>query len=144
MANGKFSHSFRWLNVTQFLGALNDNVFKLLVIYFMVNVLGFSRESTVALASVLFVLPFLIFSQASGVVADRISKRNIIVATKAIECGIMVLGVVAICRQSAPLFLVLVFLMAAQSSLFGPAKYGIIPEMVPVEGLSKANSYLVG
>jgi acyl-[acyl-carrier-protein]-phospholipid O-acyltransferase/long-chain-fatty-acid--[acyl-carrier-protein] ligase len=144
MAKDRFSSSFHWLNVTQFLGALNDNVFKLLVIFFMYKVLGFPRESTVALASVLFVVPFLLFAQASGVVADRYSKRNIIVGTKVLELLIMSLGLVAVLLQSSHLFLVLVFLMAAQSTVFGPAKYGIVPELVPTEGLSKANSFLVG
>ncbi len=50
--------SFGWLNVTQFLGALNDNVFKFLIVFFLVNELGHDRNATLALATFLFVAPF--------------------------------------------------------------------------------------
>lgn len=140
----KFSSSFRWLNITQFLGALNDNIFKLLVIFFMVEVLGFSSARIVTSVSVLFVMPFLLFSHASGVLADRFSKRSIIVGTKGLECVIMLLGVAAIYLKEPVLFYILVFLMSTQSAIFGPAKYGIVPELTKQDQLSRANSLLVG
>lgn len=139
------SRSFVWLNVTQFLGALNDNVFKLLVVFLLVEVLGEEHRAViVARASAVFVLPFLLFSHAAGVLADRISKRKIVVLAKCLEFDIMALGCAAIYFRNPIALYSILFLMCTQSTLFGPAKYGIIPELVSSAQLSRANSQLVG
>jgi len=145
MKNNGLSRSFTWLNVTQFLGALNDNVFKLLVVFYIVTLLGDEhRAAVLAAASTVFVLPFLLFSHASGVLADRFSKRNIIVIAKLLEALVMLFGCTAIYFKSPPALYAVIFFMCTQSALFGPSKYGIIPELVPAAALSKANSLLVG
>jgi len=137
--------SFQWLNGTQFLGALNDNVFKLLVIFCLLADLGDEHRATVVgVTSLVFVLPFLLFSQAAGVLADRISKRSVIVLAKALEVVVMLIGCLAIYTHSRWGLYAAVSLMSTQSALFGPAKYGIIPELVATERLSRANSRLVG
>ena len=141
----KLPRTFAWLNVTQFLGALNDNVFKLLVIFFLVGLTSIQdRITIVTSATVLFVLPFLLFSHAAGVLADRISKRSIIVFAKYLEAGIMLLGCVFLFLKIPPALYGMIFLMSTQSALFGPSKYGIIPELVSTAQLSRANSLLVG
>jgi acyl-[acyl-carrier-protein]-phospholipid O-acyltransferase/long-chain-fatty-acid--[acyl-carrier-protein] ligase len=142
--NSRLSPSFHWLNATQFLGALNDNLFKLLVSFFLIRSLGTARSSEVAgVAGLLFALPFLLFTPAAGVLADRYSKRTILVAAKALEIVVMGLGAVAFLAGSAPMLYGVLFLMTAQSALFGPAKYGIIPELVDRAQLSLANSRVV-
>ena len=138
------SRSFTWLNITQFLGALNDNVFKLLVIFFLVEFLDLDSKTTIAAASAIFVIPFLLFSHAAGVLADRLSKRDIIVGAKVLEVVVMVLGCAGIYFAQPWVLFGLIFVMCTQSALFGPSKYGIIPELVGRRALSKANSYLVG
>ncbi len=141
----RLTPSFMWLNVTQFLGAMNDNVFKLLVVFLLVGVLGLeSRISVVTTSFFVFVIPFLLFSHAAGVLADRVSKRNIVVFAKALEVAVMSLGCVAVYFAQPWALYVILFLMCTQSALFGPSKYGIIPELVKTESLSKANSFLVG
>ena len=135
--------SFGWLNITQFLGALNDNVFKFLVIFFLVDRLGFEKNATQSLATLLFVAPFLLFSHAAGVLADRFSKRHIVVAAKFAELTVMVVGFVALAASNAMMLYALLFIMCAQSAFFGPSKYGIIPELVGEHRLSRANSFLV-
>jgi len=135
--------SFAWLNLTQFLGALNDNVFKLLVVFFLVEQLKLDSKAIVTLASAIFVLPFLLFSHAAGVLADRFSKRHIIVGAKVAEACVMILGVVGVYLASPGILLGLIFVMCMQSAIFGPSKYGIIPELVRKEKLSEANSFLV-
>ncbi len=98
------------------------------------------------IATFVFVLPFLLFSHAAGVLADRFSKRNIIILAKYLELIVMIGGCVAIMSQSAasaPILYAMIFLMCTQSTIFGPSKYGIIPELVPREDLSRANSALV-
>ena len=78
-----FSASFHWLNAAQFLGALNDNVFKLFVIFFLVRLLGETSTNAIMFkAGAFFALPFLIFMPWAGWVADRFQKRSIIVVAK--------------------------------------------------------------
>lgn len=132
--------SFYFLNATQFLGALNDNIFKLLVIYLLIHVQGAAAANTIlSLAGAIFVIPFLIFSSSAGLLADRISKRTIIVFTKFMEVVIMLFGLFAISQKSALGAYTALFFMATQSALFGPSKYGVIPELVEERKISKAN-----
>ncbi len=86
----KVGSTFRWLNVTQFLGALNDNVFKLLIVLFLIALKGTDVASNVtASAGAVFVVPFLLFSAFAGKLANRFSKRNIVVCPKVAEVTIM-------------------------------------------------------
>ncbi len=137
--------SFRWLNATQFLGALNDNVFKLLMIFFLVGPHDPEQAGKVsAIALAVFVVPFLLFTAFAGNLADRFSKRNIIVAAKSVEVLAMVVGCAAFMYGSAVAVYSVLFIMATQSAFFGPSKYGIVPELVRPEQLSRANSFLEG
>jgi acyl-[acyl-carrier-protein]-phospholipid O-acyltransferase/long-chain-fatty-acid--[acyl-carrier-protein] ligase len=123
--------SFYLLNATQFLGALNDNVFKLLVIYLLINVKGPAAANTIlSLAGAIFVMPFLLFSSGSGVLADRLSKRTIIVFAKIIEVLVACFGLVATIYESEVGLYVALFCLASHSALFGPSKYGIIIELL--------------
>ena len=66
--------SFCWLNATQFFGALNDNIFKFLTILFLIGLLGNNNANTISgITGLVFVTPFLLFSHAGGILADRIS-----------------------------------------------------------------------
>jgi len=135
--------SFTYLNVTQFLGALNDNLYKLLTIYLLIQLEGIENSPRVlAMTGAIFVLPFLLFSASSGTLADRFSKRNIIVLTKVFEMIIMSLAVVAFAWQSIWGAYAILFLLATQSAVFGPSKYGIIPELVGTEKISHANGLM--
>lgn len=135
--------SFYFLNATQFLGALNDNIFKLLVIYLLINVKGPAEANSIlSIAGAVFVIPFLLFSSGAGVLADRVSKRNIIVFTKALELVIMLFGLLTVSFQSEVGAYIALFLMATQSAIFGPSKFGIIPELVDSKKVSKANGSL--
>ena len=139
----RLSGSFYYLCGTSFLGALNDNIFKLLIIYFLVKESGAASTSEVmAQALFVFALPFLLFSAWSGNLADRISKRSIIVTAKLMELALMGLGCVALWNELLPLAYLVFFLMSTQSTLFGPSKYGIIPELLHNEALSKGNALM--
>jgi len=132
-----------FLNFTQFLGALNDNIFKLLIAYLLISIKGESQASSIlSIAGIVFVVPFLLFSNAAGVLADKISKRNITVGTKVAEVLIMTIGVISISLKWEFGSYFLLFLMAAQSAVFGPSKFGIIPELVQEKYVSKANGLL--
>jgi acyl-[acyl-carrier-protein]-phospholipid O-acyltransferase/long-chain-fatty-acid--[acyl-carrier-protein] ligase len=141
----KMSRSFNWHNATQFLGALNDNVFRWLMVFFLIGLLGDDKASMVtSLTGMVFVFPFLVFTPFAGVIADRFSKRNIIVITKIAELALMVLGWIVFSTHFAMGIYVVLFLMCTQSAFFGPCKYGIIPELVHKDQISKANSFLEG
>jgi len=143
--SSKFGSTFKWLNVTQFLGALNDNVFKLLIVLFLIALQGTDAAGNVtALAGAVFVVPFLLFSAFAGKLADRFSKRNIVVLAKVAEAVVMAVGCAAFLSKSAFGLYCVLFLMATQSAFFAPAKYGIIPELVTSEQLSQANGFLEG
>ena len=139
----RLGRSFGCLNAAQFLGALNDNVFKLLLIAFLIGRQSPEAASGVAAtAAAVFVVPFLLFTAFAGKLADRFSKRNIVVCVKVAEVTVMLAGAAAF-MTGKPLFLYFVlFAMAVQSAFFGPSKYGIIPELVRPEQLSRANSFL--
>lgn len=132
-----------YLNVTQFMGALNDNLFKMLIVFLLLDLKGSENENAIlAWVGFSFVLPFLLFSQYAGILADKYSKKRIIDATKWLELGIAIIGLFVFFFQIGWLAYVMLFLMAAQSAFFGPSKYGIIPELVDKNAIEKANGSL--
>lgn len=131
--------AFLW---TQFLGALNDNLYKTAVSLRAVHVAANGGAEYLSIAGAVFVIPFLLFSGYSGHLADQFSKRRVMIGVKAFEIVAMLLGLAAFFTSSIPLMLVVLFLMALHSTLFSPAKYGIVPEMLPSEQLSRANGLL--
>lgn len=118
--------------LTQFLGAFNDNVFKnvlQVMIAFEVTVLaGISGQTWVNIAAGLFILPYFLFSATAGQIADKLEKSRLIRLTKVLEVAIMAVAAVAFWIGNIPWLLVLLFLMGVQATLFGPVKYGIMPQ----------------
>ncbi|MDF7799908.1 MFS transporter [Pontiellaceae bacterium B1224] len=136
-------NTFKWLNISQFTGAFNDNAFKMTAIIILTKILGQENlPQIIALCSVMFVVPFLLFSNAAGVLADRFSKRTIIIASKWMEIGLLIGCIPVLFAGIAWPIYALLFLLCTQSALFGPAKRGIVPELVKEDELSKANGYL--
>ncbi len=133
---------FASLLVTQFSGALNDNIFRTTVSLAALTASPASRSTLVAAAGAVFVLPYLLFSTYAGWVADRFSKRRVIVLAKAAEIGLMALGLAASVAGHVPSLLAVLFMMGAQSALISPARLGIIPELVPERDLSRANGLM--
>jgi len=128
----------------QFLGAANDNAFKMtLTLVVLATVAGETAQLRFnSLATFLFPLPFLLLSPLAGFLADRYSKDRMVGLTKAPEILAMALAVVAFGVGSLPMLLGVLFLMAAQSAFFSPAKYGLLPEAFAHEKLSMANGVL--
>ncbi|MEE3372585.1 MAG: MFS transporter [Planctomycetota bacterium] len=134
------SGSFLGLLFTQFLTATNDNVFRWLVIGIGKDFVEPSQVGTILmLGTVLFVVPYLGLAAFAGYLADRFPKNQVILGCKIAEILIMALGVAAIFGESLPTLFVAVFLMGAQSAIFGPAKLGSIPEILKPEKVSLAN-----
>ncbi len=135
--------TFGWHNATQFTGALNDNLFKLLIIYALATAWpDKAADTTLAIVGIIFAIPFLLFLGAGGILADRFAKNRVVRGVKLLEITVMGFGVVSLFSGSGMMMVATMFLMSTQSALFGPSKYGIIPELVGNEGISRANSYL--
>src|SRR6266852_2805184 len=133
--------SFLW---TQFLGAYNDNVYKIVVSLLAVEIGDRNGKGGeyLSLAGVVFIVPFLLFSGYSGHLADVFNKRRVLIATKSLEVISMGLAIPALVSQRLDLMMAVLFLLALQATLFSPAKYGILPEMLPDRDLSHANGLL--
>ncbi len=132
------------LIVTQFQNAFNDNAIKFLVIYIIVamNFPKDTRENLILVVGALFALPFIFFSMAGGNLADRYSKRSVVIGTKLMEIFVMVVTILGLWLHNLPLECAAVFLISSQSALFGPSKYGLLPELVPERKLSWANGII--
>jgi len=132
------------LIVTQFQNAFNDNAIKFLVIYIIVamNFPKDTRENLILVVGALFALPFIFFSMVGGNLADRYSKRSVVIGTKLMEIFVMAVTILGLWLHNLPLECAAVFLISSQSALFGPSKYGLLPELVPERKLSWANGII--
>ncbi len=140
--------AFYGMTATQFLGAFNDNLFKqlMLLLAIPIGAAAATEQDQQGLATILFSLPFIIFSGYAGYLSDRFSKRRIIVAAKVTEIAVMLLGAAAFLLYGHVGYtglLVVLFLMGMQSSFFGPGKYGVLPEMLHEEDLPRANGIIL-
>ncbi|MFO0906925.1 MAG: MFS transporter [Isosphaeraceae bacterium] len=139
-------HPLRGLLVAQSIGAFNDNAWKQVVA--LLAVLSAADESKgqeqVAIAQIVLMIPLMFVSLPAGVLADRMSKRTVIVSMKVLEVLLMLAGALVLLwypTGGAPALLIL-GLLGVQAALFSPAKYGILPEILPHEKLSAGNGLL--
>src|SRR3989454_4138562 len=132
------------LIATQFQGAFNENGLKNLVIFLILAMPLKSEEkdSKVLLVGALFSGPFILFSMTGGYLADRFSKRNVTIGTKVFEIAVMLLAILALAQENLHLAMAAVFLASTQAALFGPSKYGLLPEVLPESLLSWGNGIL--
>lgn len=139
ISNSKFLPYF----ITQFCGALNDNLFKNgMVTLIVFNLLVNNRqvEFTVLLAGAVFSLPFFLFSAHAGQIADKFEKHRCIRLLKSLELIIAALAMSSLVWHSLILMFIVLFLFALQSTYYGPIKYAILPECLLKSELIQANS----
>lgn len=132
---------FLSLLLTQFLGAVNDNILKGVLIYMVIDgtwagKLGSGGQGIV---SVCFTLPFILLSGYAGQVCDRNSKQFVSVIVKIVELPIAMIGLIGFWVGNLWTVLAALIALGCQSAFFGPAKYGMIPELVESRDLSRAN-----
>ena len=125
--------------LTYFLGVFNDNFFKQAVLLLAV---GLGLNQIQGSATELFSLPFILFSAWGGWMADRFAKKRVVIGVKFLELLAMLLGAYGIFTLNWTCVLAMVFLMGLQSTLFGPALNGSIPELYPSRYVSRANALL--
>ncbi len=138
--SGIWTPSFQSLLWTNWLTAINDNAFRWFVIGAGKTYVTPGNEGQILmLGTILFVVPYLLLAAPAGWLADRYSKRNVIVSCKVLEIVVMVIGICSLLLGSLQLLMVTVFLMGAQSALFSPAKIGTIPELLDESEISTGN-----
>ena len=125
--------------LTYFLGVFNDNFFKQAALLLAVAV-GLNKVQ--GQATMLFSLPFILFSAWGGWLADRFAKRRVVIAVKFLELAAMLIGAYGMLTMNWTWVLAMVFLMGLQSTLFGPALNGAIPELYPHSYVTRANALL--
>ncbi len=160
--------SFWGMTCTQFLGAFNDNLYKQLMLLLAIPVAvaavaaGAGVDGTglapadpgganpggdiQGWATLVFSLPFVLFSGYAGYLSDRSSKTPIIVLCKVAEIAVMFLGLLAFYfydNLGITGTWVVLFLMGTQSAFFGPGKYGILPELFSPRDLPRANGIIL-
>ena len=151
--------AFWGMTATQFLGAFNDNVFKMLLLLLCADYVLANNEAGTSspyfdpyqtTASLLFASAFVMFSGFAGYLSDRYRKRTIVVACKLAEILVMLAGLIVFLTGnpgSMTLIVVLfgvLFLMGMQSAFFGPSKYGVLPEMFSDTDLPIVNGAILG
>jgi acyl-[acyl-carrier-protein]-phospholipid O-acyltransferase/long-chain-fatty-acid--[acyl-carrier-protein] ligase len=142
--NRKWRLGFWSLIATQFQGAFNDNGLKFFVIFLILgtNPTASQKDLLVFYVGNLFAVPFLLFSMAGGYLADRFSKRSVAIGTKIFEIFAMVFAIYAFAHCSNRMAFAVIFLASTQAAFFGPAKYGLLPEVLPDALLSWGNGIL--
>ncbi len=143
-ANPAWRRGFWSLVVTQFQGAFNENGLKNLVVFLILGMAmqKADRDRLVLIVGTLFSLPFILFSMTGGFLADRYSKRTVTIWTKFFEIAVMAFAIAGLSWQNVHLEMAAVFLASTQAALFGPSKYGLLPELLPEPLLSWGNGVL--
>jgi len=130
--------------LTQFFGALNDNVFKgsllLVITYGWIHLNGASISTLNNIAALLFILPYFIFSATAGQIADKYERSSLVRAIKILEIVIMLLATVGFIMGNLWILLFSLFLMGTHSTFFGPIKYAILPEILKPNELMSGNA----
>jgi len=141
MASRRFAPLF-W---TQFLSAFNDNFLKNTLVFLILFTLpGSSGASLITLAGAIFMLPFLLLSAFGGEMADRFDKAKIAQRLRLAEIGAAGIAVIGLAFHSIAIMMLALFLFGVISSLFGPIKYGILPDHLEKRELPRANAWIEG
>ncbi len=130
--------------LTQFLGALNDNIFRnglvILVTFQATQIAGMDASLLANVAVALFILPFFLFSASAGQIADKYEKSRLIRIIKIVEIVLMTFAAFAFLNGSYKTLLFVLFLMGCQSTMFGPLKYAYLPQQLRSEELIGGNA----
>ncbi|QPC89185.1 acyl-[ACP]--phospholipid O-acyltransferase [Mesorhizobium sp. INR15] len=137
------SRRFAPLFWTQFLSAFNDNFLKNTLVFLILFTLAADQAaSLVTLAGAVFMAPFLILSALGGEIADRFDKAIIARRLKFAEIAAAAVAVVGIALSSIPVLMTALLMFGVISALFGPIKYGILPDHLERKELPRANAWI--
>ncbi|QND46437.1 acyl-[ACP]--phospholipid O-acyltransferase (plasmid) [Rhizobium lusitanum] len=140
MTSRKFAPLF-W---TQFLTAFNDNFLKQTLVFLILAQMAAEGASLVTLAGGIFIVPFLLLSAVAGELADKYDKARMAEILKRSEIGVAAISVLGIALSSIWILMLALFGFGVISALFGPIKYGILPDHLERRDLPKANAWIEG
>ncbi|OTG66062.1 MFS transporter [Acinetobacter silvestris] len=130
--------------LTQFFGALNDNVFKqsllLVITYGWIQHQSAHISTLNNLAALLFILPYFIFSATAGQIADKYERSFLVRSIKILEIVIMLIASIGFLLGNLWILLFALFLMGTHSTFFGPIKYAILPDILKPNELMSGNA----
>lgn len=145
-ASSPETHPLRGLVVTQAIGAFNDNAWKQIVVLLAINLAASesAAQEQAAFAQAVLMIPLMLVSLPAGLLADRLSKRTVIIAMKMVELAVMIMATLVLFYrpEGGTAALGVLMLLGLQAALFSPAKYGILPEILPHHRLSAGNGLL--
>ena len=129
---------------TQFFSAFSDNFLKNSLVFLLLFNLGRDAEALITLAGAVFISPYFFLSAFGGEFADRHDKAWVAQRLKLAEIGISVLAVAGFALHSVIILFIALFLFGVIGSLFGPIKYGILPDHLARSELPAANALVEG
>ncbi len=137
---------FAALVATQALSAFNTNMLRAalltLAAFRPLDTGGLSRETVVALSTLFIVAPYVVLSLPAGRLADRLPKARLLQTVKTIEIGVFLIAAAGLSTGNLTLLLAAILLAGICAASFGPAKFGIIPELLPVSALVRGNAWI--
>lgn len=128
-----------FMGATYFLGAFNDNFYKQAALLLAVSM---GRQELQGVGTALFALPFIVCAAWAGWMADTFSKKRVVVFSKSLELCATLTGALGMVLVDWNLVLAMIFLMGLQSTLFGPALNGSVPEVFEEDYVPRANAVL--
>ncbi len=139
------SRRFAPLFWCQFFAAFNDNFLKTaLVFHILFRAAGADAEALITLASAIFIAPYFFLSALGGELADRYDKARVAQWLKFVEIFVAGLAVAGYALASVPILFGALFGFGVLASLFGPIKYGILPDHLKHEQLPAGNALVEG
>ncbi len=127
---------------TQFAGAANDNLFKFaftVMVTYQLSVSWLEPKMAGLVIGALFILPFLLFSATAGQLTDKVDKTVMIRFVKNLEIAIMALAAYGFMQSQVVVLLACTFLMGVHSTLFGPVKFALLPQVLSERELTGGN-----
>src|SRR3954467_3375371 len=141
------SRRFAPLFWCQFFSAFNDNFLKNALVFLILFRAGFEERTAntlVTLTAAVLAVPFSFLSGLGGQMADRFDKAIVARYVKLVEIAVSTLGVIGVWLHSVPTMFPTLFWFGIIGTLFGPIKYGILPDHLKKEGLPAGNALVEG
>lgn len=137
------SRRFLPLFLRQFLTAFNDNFVKnILILFILMRAQQADSAALVSLAGAIFIAPFFLFSALGGELADKYDKALIIRWLSIVEIGGASLAAIGLIYENISILFIALFYFGVTAALFGPAKYGVLPDHLTQEELPNGNAYV--
>jgi len=137
------SRRFAPLFWCQFFSAFNDNFLKTALVFLILFGNG-GGEALITLASAVFIAPYFFLSALGGELADRFDKGRVARSLKLIEIGVCCVAIAGFLLHSVPVLFVALFGFGVLAALFGPLKYGILPDQLSRTELPAGNALVEG